>query len=322
MRKSLVIARKELRDLSRDPVILALLGFLATASLLSLAVASNDMKIQIAEYNSYVSQLAMSGVTNPPPVVEFFPLQLMRGGVEYLEILGALFALLSGYGVIAKEKSRGTLDLILTRPLGAAAYASGKIIGLSVFWCVIVIALNLATVIELMVIGGAQLDALDVTKIALAAVFSWINLMIWATVGVAMTSYFGRPQTALVLSIALWLMIVLIIPQIGDTMDPDNQVPGGLFAALSIVKADELQVLAQFATYDTIRNGLEVSSVSKLFERITFALLGIKDKYNLQSIALIWADMWGYACALSSVLAVTISLSLSAHIRNTSPRRK
>lgn len=38
-----------------------------------------------------------------------------------------------------------------------------------------------------------------------------------------------RLNTALIVALVLWLVVVLIVPQIGDTMDPDNQVPGGLF---------------------------------------------------------------------------------------------
>lgn len=78
----------------------------------------------------------------------------------------------------------------------------------------------------------------------------------------------------------IWLLFVLIIPQIGDTMDPDNQVPGGLFAALGIPKAQEHAVLAHFSAYDTLRNGLEMTSVTKHFERLSFALLGIKSTYQ------------------------------------------
>jgi ABC-2 type transport system permease protein len=78
----------------------------------------------------------------------------------------------------------------------------------------------------------------------------------------------------------IWLSVVLIIPQIGDTMDPDNQVPGGLFTALQVKKPDEKKVLKRFATYEKVRNTLEETSLTKHFERATFAFTGIKDKYN------------------------------------------
>lgn len=89
---------------------------------------------------------------------------------------------------------------------------------------------------------------------------------------------------SLVISIVLWLSVVLILPQIGDTMDPDNQVPGGLFYSLQIDKKNELAVLANFAGFDRVRNGIEVSSITKHYERSAFAYLGIKDKFNQKPV--------------------------------------
>ncbi len=59
----------------------------------------------------------------------------------------------------------------------------------------------------------------------------------------------------LLIALAVWLIVVLILPQIGDTLDPDNQVPGGLFAALNLAKPQETQILAHFSFYETIRAG-------------------------------------------------------------------
>jgi ABC-2 type transport system permease protein len=86
----------------------------------------------------------------------------------------------------------------------------------------------------------------------------------------------------LVAALVEWLVVVLIIPEIGDTMDPDNQVPGGLFSALNLDKPHETRVLAKFATYERMRNGLEELSFAKHYERFSYAILDVKlgDKYR------------------------------------------
>jgi len=48
---------------------------------------------------------------------EFYPLKLMRGMIEQVEIMGAVIALVAGYRAAAAERGRQTLALILTRPL-------------------------------------------------------------------------------------------------------------------------------------------------------------------------------------------------------------
>ena len=77
-------------------------------------------------------------------------------------------------------------------------------------------------------------------------------------------------------------------------MDPDNQVPGGLFATLQIQKPDELKVLAN-SRPSTASATVWRSPRSPSTERLSFAFLGIKDKYNQLPLGLVWADMWGYA---------------------------
>jgi hypothetical protein len=59
-------------------------------------------------------------------------------------------------------------------------------------------------------------------------------------------------------------------------MDPDNQVPGGLFAALNLDKSQATRILTKFATYEQLRNGLEELSFAKHYERFSFAILDVK----------------------------------------------
>jgi len=99
-------------------------------------------------------------------------------------------------------------------------------------------------------------------------------------------------SNALIICFVIWLVFVLIIPQIGDTMDPDNQVPGGLFNSLNLDKPHEIQVLSHFSSYETNRDHLEQLSITKHYERASFAFLGIKDEFNDLPLADIFAKKW------------------------------
>lgn len=321
MSSTWVIAGKELLDLRRDRLFAVLIGFLAIATLISVGVAAASFRTELDAYNLYVQQLAASGSTTAPAAPQLFPLQLLRGGVEYLEILGALFAIVLGYGTVAKEKYRGTLQLLLSRPVGRFAIPAGKVLGLAVVWLVVVAALTVLTTLAILVIGTAPLQGIDLVRILIAAVVAWVYLVFWSSLAIGITALSPRLSTGLIVSIVVWLAFVLIIPQIGDTMDPDNQVPGGLFATLQIQKPDELKVLANFAAFDGIRNGLEVSSITKHFERLSFAFLGIKDKYNQQPLGLVWADMWGYAITLAAATLASVTFAVGATTRRNLQRK-
>ena len=322
MNDTWIVAEKELLDLRRDRLFTILIAFLAVATLISVAVASADFRSQLDAYNLYVADLVQSGSTVVAAAPQLFPLKLLRGGIEYLEILGALFAIVLGYGTIAKEKHRGTLQLFLSRPVNRFAFAGGKVLGLSIVWLGVVVALTAVSLVAVVTIGDAPIQGTDVARLLIAGGFAWLYLVFWTALAVGLTALSTRLSTGLIVALVIWLAFVLIVPQIGDTMDPDNQVPGGLFATLQIQKRDELAVLAQFSAFDGMRNGLEVSSVTKHFERLTFAFLGVKDQYNQQPLGQVWAAMLPYAITLTAATLATVVFAALATTRRTLQRKQ
>ena len=274
------VARKELLDIRRNRFLGALLLFMLAVVIASVVVAAAQFRVTADQYRAYVDALRQSGSTAIPMAQQLFPLRLLRGGVEYLELIGALFAIVIGYGMIAKERHRATAELLFSRPISRYAVGGGKILALAVLWLAAVGCIFGAVVGALAIVGGAPLSQLDLLRLLIAAVATWGYLLLWSCLAMGLASSTRHLNTGLIAALVLWLVVVLVIPQIGDTMDPDNQVPGGLFKSLQIAKADETAVLAHFASFDVIRNGIEVSSVTKHFERLTFAFLGIKDQFN------------------------------------------
>ncbi len=284
MNSTLVIMRKELLDIRRNRFLLLLLAFTLIAVLVSILVSALDFRVKLDAYNNYVGALHKSGNTTMPAPPQLFPLQLLRGSIEYLEILGALFAIVLGYGMVAKEKQRATLGLIFTRPIGRYQFAVGKILALAWTWFLAILTIFAVVTAVVAIVGSSPLHAVDLYRLLIAAALSWIYLLLWSALAMGLAAFTRELSISLVVAIVLWLSVVLILPQIGDTMDPDNQVPGGLFNSLQISKKNEVAVLANFAGFDQVRNGIEVSSITKHYERSTFAYLGIKDKFNQKPV--------------------------------------
>jgi ABC-type transport system involved in multi-copper enzyme maturation permease subunit len=315
------ISSKELLDIRRDPLLAILVGFLSFAVVISVVIGAADFKVQLDAYNLYVQQLVSAGSAVVPAAPQLFPMQLLRGGIEYIEILGALFAVVLGYGTIAKEKYRGTLDLILTRPLGRFSLVGGKLLGLAVLWLAVVAFLTVVSTMAIATVGGASLSSHDLIRIVIASAAAWIYLVFWSALSVGLTVLARQLSTGLIVGLVIWLVVVLIMPQIGDTMDPDNQVPGGLFASLQIKKADELTVMSHFASFDAVRNGIEVASIEKHFERLSFGFLGIKTQYNQQPLSFIWGDLFPYAITLAAATFASVLFAMVATTRRTLQRK-
>ncbi len=274
------IAAKDMRDAARDRFLLIVTGFLVLAALTALITGAIALSTDVATYDAAKASLlalGKSAASIKPP--EFYPMRLLRGAVEQIEIVGSAIAILIGFRAAAAERGRQTLALILTRPLRRWQFIGGKIVaelGLLAFGLGVVMGLC-AVLLHLM--SGIGLTGNDLGRIGLVWAVSVVYMASFFLAAFLLTLHLPRPSTALLIAFALWLVIVLVAPQIGDTMDPDNQVAGGVFKALSISRPDQLEIMTTYAGFEAVRNGIEIASITKHFERFAFAVLGIKATY-------------------------------------------
>jgi len=307
---SLVIFRKELADALRSRLVLLMILGLGLVVVVSVVVAASAYHADLVDYQTYLDALKQAGGATPTAPL-FFPLQLLRGTVEYLEIIGSIVAVVIGYGVIAKEKNRGTLRLLFSRPVNGTSIAAGKLLALATIWLSVVVALGAVMVVSICFVGGASLSAVESEKLLIALGLSWVYLFTWSALAMGLAGLTRQLGTALVVGLVLWLGLVLIVPQVGDTMDPDNQVPGGLFSSLQVDKPHEKAVMARFTGYERTRNLLETMSISKRYERASFAYLGVKDNYNQRPLGSITRSMWTNTGWLVSGAVLAVGLAVT-----------
>ena len=291
------IAAKEISDALHAHLLTLLTGFLVAAALVSLSVSAVALH---GEYLIYIESRDLL-ISLGKPVADlvapaFYPLKLLRGFVEHAEIIGAVLGIVLGYRAAALERGHSTLALILTRPLSQVTFLGGKLAGNA---ALIVTALAITFIIgtlTLSTVSGVGLGATEIFRITIVFAAASLYVINFFLLGFILALSIKRLPTALLVAFAIWLSLVLIAPQIGDTMDPDNQVAGGVFRKLDIAKPEEKEILKSFATYETIRDSIEQASPAKHFERLSFAVLGIKDIYNGQPLGDIikdrMADVW------------------------------
>jgi ABC-2 type transport system permease protein len=290
----ITIAIKDAREALRDRFLLVATLALAAAAITSLATGSLALHTDVATYAAAKAQLlALGKDASAIAAPEFYPLKLLRGTIEQIEIMGAVIALVAGYRAAVSERGRQTLALMLTRPVRRWQFLAAKLTGGLMLAAVATGVVFAVAAIILATTSGAGLSTDDLGRLALTWLASIGYLAGIYAVGFALSLWLKSPASGLVYAFALWMLVVLVAPQIGDTMDPDNQVAGGVFAALSVPKAEQDKIKAGFATYETIRNGIEVSSPTKHFERLTFAVLGIKDSYTGKPLGPILAEKRG-----------------------------
>lgn len=165
-------------------------------------------------------------------------------------------------------------------------------------------------------LSGIGLGADDLLRIAVVWGVSVAYTACFFLVSFILSLHMKHPSHVLLVACAVWLTLVLVAPQIGDTLAPDNQMAGGVFKQLHIAKPDQIQIMKGFATFETVRDGIEQASVTKHFERFTFAVLGIKATYAGMPLGPILIEMLGnliciFLTALGlSALALALPLNL------------
>ena len=305
-----IIAKKEVTDALRNSLFVTLAFFLLLLVGVSILVASFAFQSQVAQYHAALSQLSpdqLKSIVLAAPA--YYPLQMLRGTIEYLEIIGAIIALVLGYLAIAKEKGSNTSRLLLVRPVTRGSFIGGKLLGASIILIALVLGIGVFSVAAVTFVGHVAFSASELMKLGLVLMYTYGYLLFFFCFSAALALLVPNLPRALMLAFSLWLVFVLIIPQIGDTMDPDNQVPGGFFAHLHMTQDGQTAVINQFRRYENFRNALEVSSVEKHYERLTFATLGIKTTYNDKSLEFIMHDKWPDLLVLLAFLMGSIVLA-------------
>ncbi|MHB8671261.1 MAG: ABC transporter permease [Acidimicrobiales bacterium] len=276
MRSILALARHEYRAATRSRVLAPLVVIMVAVTAVSVYVGAAAFRSQLADYRAYRAAAQASGVLRvaPSPLAV---LALLRGALEYVEIVGAVFAIALGYLSVSRERTSRTLALIRSRPVTSAQLAAGSLLGAIAVIVTLVALTAAASVACLGLIGHDWIGGTDALKLALACTAAVVYMTAFYCLGAAITAKCRVPVNGLMIALGLWLLVVLILPQLGDTLDPDNQVPGGLFAALALNPAQQLQIQAHLGIYEHVRTTLEAVSFEKHFERFAFAMIDIKD---------------------------------------------
>lgn len=304
----LTIARHEYRSAVRSRILLVLLSILVVVTAVSVLIASAEYASRLADYQAYVDAATTNGLARiaPSPLA---PLSLLRGAIEYLEIIGAVISIALGYLAVSRERSNRTLPLIMSRPVASKELALGSLLGAVGVIATLVATTALVGLLSVGLVGHDWPNGIQALKLVLAYGASILYMAAFYCLGAIATSRSKVATNGLMLALGVWLVVVLVLPQIGDTLDADNQIPGGLFSALTLGHDGEVQILTHFKTYETIRTSIEAASFAKHFERFAFAMLDVKERFRTLSMPQLFNEVrssiiWVFVYSIGFIAAM------------------
>ncbi len=293
----LVIMKKEIRDAFKSKLFLLIFAMLMLLVIVSVILGALQVKANVDAYDQSVAFLKSIGKTELPAVPNFNPLSSLKSFVNYIGMLGALLAIVLGNSAIAKDKRSGTMPLILSRHVYRDTFLNAKLLGNIVLLLMISASIFLITLVSVLFLSQAPITWNDVVRIGTFCFVSFLYMTFFLVLSLFMAVLMRKTNKALLVTIIIWLILSFILPQIGDTMDLDNQLPGGFFASMGMNKEESQKVLDKFYRYETIRDGIEELSPTKHYERTSFALLNVKPGFEANTafeiLAIKWFDVAG-----------------------------
>ncbi len=168
---------------------------------------------------------------------------------------------------------------MLTRPMRRWQFVAGKVMaGIGLLAGGLALVLGGLTLL-LHVLSGIGLGADDVARITLVWGVAVPYTACFFLVSFILSLHMKQRSHAMLVAFAIWLTLVLIAPQIGDTLDPGQSGSRRRVQAIEHRQTRSDRNHESFTTFETVRDGIEQASVTKHFERFTFAVLGIKATY-------------------------------------------
>ena len=291
------IAKKEIKDSFTNKLFLGILALLLLLTIVSIVLGSFQVKVAMDNYNASIAFLQSLGRTDLPAIPNLNPISASKGFVNYIGMVGALLAIVLGNTSISKENKNGTLRLILSRAVFRDTFLNGKLLGNLTILASIVFITGIITFTSLVVITGLTFSGNEIIRLLLFFGMSFLYMVFFTVLSMSIATISTKGSRALLITVIIWLVLAFVFPQIGDTMDMDNQIPGGFFSSMGMSRDQEAQVLQQFKFYEKARDGIEEMSPTKHYERISYALLNIKPGFETntpgQIVSLKWIDLLG-----------------------------
>lgn len=143
------------------------------------------------------------------------------GSIDYLfivEFIFSLFAILLSFDAVTREKEHGTLRTILANRVSRASLAAGKLLGGYVSLALPLVVAFLAGLVVLAVSGLDVFAADFLARTGWILASSLLYVAVFFMLGLLVSSLVASTHAALVLSLAVWVISVLVVPRAGSLL--------------------------------------------------------------------------------------------------------
>ncbi|MCP8313369.1 MAG: ABC transporter permease [archaeon] len=191
-----------------------------------------------------------------------------------LVFFGPIIGLALGFDAINKERTSGSLSVLLAQPIYRDSVINGKFLGG-------IAALSLLTVSTITIMCGVAVPFLgfgptldDVSRITLFTLLTVLYLAFWLSLGILYSTVTKKTSTSILMSVTTWLFCAIVITVIAmlvaNTVAPITMPTGG--NATIPFESPEYRELLQ--RWSTIQTNIQRISPAYLYSEAASSILG------------------------------------------------
>lgn len=196
-----VLYKKEIIDNLRSKrfmIILFLIFIIGISSIYSAGVGIREVVNK--EYNDFIFlKLFTSSGDSIPSFVSF------------ISFLGPLIGLSLGFDAINGEKSRGTLNLLLSQPIYRDTVINGKFLSGLTILSMMVLYLGLAVGALGIILIGIPPTLEEIGRLLVYLIITILYIGVWYAISLMFSLIFKQSATSALAGIALWLFLSIFI---------------------------------------------------------------------------------------------------------------
>jgi ABC-2 type transport system permease protein len=268
--------------------------------------------------------------------------------IYLMVIFGPIIGLALGFDAINRERTRGSLSVLLSQPIFRDAVLNGKFIaGVAALSLLAVSTIGILTGVAIPVLGFGPAGE-EIVRICVFTLFTILYLSIWLALGLLFSIMSKNTTTSILMSISTWLMFSIIITIAASFIAnvaapieiatgfqavtrPANQTfPGGFGTFNQSTFLDQTQMTDYRQTMENNANieaAVQKISPCYLYEDAATSLLGITEGgfgaagnpfqglETSQSVSSSWPQITVLAVILIACFASSYMLFLRQEIR-------
>ena len=268
MAGTLTIAEKELKDQLGSKRFLILFGFMILLSGLAAYQGVDFIKDNTQATFLYI----------------FSGTQMSFSFIQIMVMFGPILGMAMGFDVVNKERTTGTLSVLLGQPIYRDSVINGKFLAGASTLSVLglgTIAITVGLTIPMLGYGPTVSEAL---KIVTLAGLTLLYLIFWLSIGMLFSVIAKKTSTSMLASIATWMFFSIILSILANALaNALIPMPSGNFMAPG-QQGEGFQMTDDFRQAmeerSSLMNMINRFSPTELYESTVTAILGVRSGFG------------------------------------------